>query len=248
MKSVKPIPRITVSSPPHASVRSSGIVRELSLDEQELQQKKIELSVLEARLAERELELATCQAELREFERDYLQTVGIRQQELKRIEAQIEEYTAYLESAQSFKPSAELKQIYRQLAKAIHPDLATEPKDRSHREQLMAVVNRAYEAGDIERLRLLLSDWVAAAESEDWCDITGQLLRTIRKITQSQQRLLHIEQQVKELEQTDLYRLQVKSRTIKSRGRDLLAEMAHALDRQIQLAQQQLNQLKNNMN
>jgi hypothetical protein len=248
MKSVKPIPRITVPSPPHSSVRSSGIVRELSPDEQELQQKKIELSVLEARLAERELELATCQAELREFERDYLQTVGIRQQELKRIEAQIEEYTAYLESAHSFKPSAELKQIYRQLAKAIHPDLATEPEDRSHREQLMAEVNRAYEAGDIERLKLLLSDWVAAAESEDWNDITGQLLRTIRKIAQSQQRLLRIEQQVKELEQTDLYRLQVKSKTIKCRGRDLLAEMAYALDRQIQLAQQQLNQLKNNMN
>jgi hypothetical protein len=245
MKSVNPMHRLAAPIP-SSSTKASTLVRELSLEEQELQQKQIELEMLEARLAEKELELATFQAELHNFEREYLQVVGIRQQELQRIEAQIDEYTAYLESAHNFTPTAELKQIYRQLAKAIHPDLATEPEDRTRREQLMAEVNRAYEAGDIERLKAILTDW-SLAEVDDWQDISVRLLHTIRKIAQSQQRLLRIERQVKELEKTDLYRLQLKSKHRKQRGRDLLVEMAQELDRQIQLAQQQLNELKSQM-
>jgi hypothetical protein len=245
MKSVTPTQSITTPIPPPNPIAST-LVRELSSEEQDLQQKQIELAVLEARLAEKELELATFQAELNQFEREYLQVVGIRQQELQRIEVQIEEYTAYLESNHNFAPTVELKQVYRQLAKAIHPDLATDPEERTRREQLMAEVNRAYAAGDIERLQAILTDW-SLGEVDDWQDVSARLLHTIRKITQSQQRLQRIERQVKELEKTDLYRLQLKSKHNKQRGRDLLSEMAQTLDRQIQLAQQQLNELKTQM-
>lgn len=221
-----------------------GLVREPSPDEKELQKKRTELADLETRLAERELELATFQAELHTFERLYLQVVGMRQQELQRIEAQIEEYMAYLALAPSFKPSDDLKQLYRQLAKAIHPDLATESEARAKRELLMAEANRAYERGDLERLQQLYLDWMNCPESIQGEDLNAELMRTLRKIAQSEQRLISIEQKMKGLEKTDIYQLQMKAKRGQELGRDLLMEMAHELDKQIRRAQRRLNELK----
>jgi hypothetical protein len=223
---------------------TGGLVRETNSEEQELQQKRAELADLETRLAERELELATFQAELHAFERLYLQVVGMRQQELQRIEAQIEEYIASLLSTHPFQPSGELKQLYRQLAKAIHPDLATEPEARAKRELLMAEANRAYERGDIERLKALFLDWSNDPDSVQGEDLNAELLRTIRQIVQSELRLANIEQNIQSLEQSDLFQLQVKAKHGQQMGRDLLMEMARELDNQIHRAQYRLNELK----
>ena len=46
-----------------------------------------------------------------------------------------------------------LKNLYREVAKRIHPDLAIDSTDRLERERLMAAANRAYEEGDEARLR-----------------------------------------------------------------------------------------------
>ncbi|WP_404784713.1 molecular chaperone DnaJ [Altericista sp. CCNU0014] len=221
-----------------------GLVREPSPEERELQKKRTELADLETRLAERELELATFQAELHIFERVYLQVVGMRQQELQRIEAQIEEYMDYLASAHSFKPTHELKQLYRQLAKAIHPDLATEPEARAKRELFMAEANRAYECGDLERLQELFFEWLNCPESIQGEDLAAELIRTVRKIAQSEQRLANIEQKIKGLEKTDIFQLQMKAKRSQQLGRDLLMEMARELDKQIHRAQHRLNELK----
>ena len=52
-----------------------------------------------------------------------------------------------------FTPSEDLKKLYREIAKRVHPDLATDPADRAKRNQVMADVNRAYAAGDEAKLR-----------------------------------------------------------------------------------------------
>jgi uncharacterized membrane-anchored protein len=223
---------------------TGGLIREPNPEEKQLQKKRAELADLETRLAERELELATFQAELHTFERLYLQVVGMRQEELQRIEAQIEEYMAFFASEHAFTPSNELKQFYRQLAKAIHPDLATEPEARAKRELLMAQANRAYEAGDLERLKTLFLDWSKDPESVQGEDLSAELIRTIRKIAQSEQRLAHIEQKIQRLEKTDVFQLQIKAKRGQQLGRDLLMEMAHELDQQIHRAQHRLNELK----
>lgn len=56
----------------------------------------------------------------------------------------------------------ELKRLYRKLARALHPDLALDPDEAARRQRLMAEVNEAYEAADLERLRRL-----AAALEQD---------------------------------------------------------------------------------
>ena len=107
---------------------SGQLVREPTPEEIELQRRQAELLELESQLAQRELDLATFQAELHAFENCYLEAVGIRHQELDRIEAQIAEYIAQLEANKDFHPSDRLKQLYRDVAKRIHPDLATDSR------------------------------------------------------------------------------------------------------------------------
>lgn len=122
----------------------SAIARRQTPEQQELDKKLAELAALETELAQRELDVATLQAELHAFEREYLRVVGIRYTEFDRIEAQIAEYMAYLESSRDFKPSESLKKLYREVAKRIHPDLTTDEEERSRRQQLMAEANQAY--------------------------------------------------------------------------------------------------------
>jgi hypothetical protein len=101
---------------------SDLLVISLSPELEELQRKAEELSALEADLVQGELDLATTHGELQNFEHEYQQIIGTRYAELERIEIQIAEYMAYLESNRDFKPSEDIKQVYRQVAKLIHPD------------------------------------------------------------------------------------------------------------------------------
>ena len=119
-----------------------------SPEEEELALKKAELEGMESELAQGELNLTTFQAELHSFEQQYLGLIGSRYTELERIEAQITEYMDYLESSRNFKPSDSLKKLYREVAKRVHPDLATDEEERTKRQDLMAAANQAYEEGN----------------------------------------------------------------------------------------------------
>ncbi|NCJ05766.1 molecular chaperone DnaJ [Synechococcales cyanobacterium C] len=226
---------------------TGNLVRVLTPEELELQQRLAELTALEDALARRELALATFEAELHAFEHLYLQRVGIRHCELDQITAQISAYMAELEADHQFCPTQRLRQLYREVAKSIHPDLATDEAERIRRQELMAEANRAYEAGDEARLQAILEDWNRSPESVRGNDAAADLLRTLRKIMQSQERLEAIEKRIRTLEQSDLYRLQLKTLNAQRQGQDLLTEMAHQLDQQIAVAQQRLQRLKTQM-
>lgn len=223
---------------------SSDLVRKLTPEEEELAKKKAELAELEAELAQRELELATLRGELHAFDRLYQQTIGMRYLELDRIEAQIEEYMAYLEASQNFAPSESLKQLYRQIAKKIHPDLTTDETERTRRQALMTAVNQAYEAGDEERLREMLHEWESSPETVQGEGIGAELIRALRQIAQSRDRLKRIEEEFLAMQQTELGQLRKQVLEAEQAGRKLLDEMAAQLDAQISTAQQKLAELK----
>jgi DnaJ-domain-containing protein 1 len=222
----------------------NSIVHKLTPEQEELEKKKLELSALEKELADRELDLATFQGELNAFEREYFRVIGVRYTELDRIEAQINEYMALLESSTDFKPSQELKKLYREVAKCIHPDLATDEDERKRRHELMAEANQAYEDGDEERLREILHNWQSSPESVKGEGITAQLIRIIRQIAQSRKRLKAIQEEIKALEETELYQLKIRVIEATKSGQDLLAEMVAQLDEEIESANEKLEQLK----
>lgn len=221
-----------------------GIIHKLTPEQEELENKKIELAKLETELAEKELELATFQAELNTFEKEYMRIIGVRYTELDRIEAQINEYIELLEANRDFKPSPELKKVYREVAKKIHPDLATDDDERQRRQQLMAEANQAYEDGDVEKLRAILHDWESSPESVKGEGISFELIRIIRQIAQSRERLKVIQEEIQALETTELYQLKTQVIEATKSGQNLLAAMASQLDEEIDNANQKLEELK----
>ena len=64
------------------------------------------------------------------------------------------------------KPSESIKKLHREIAKRAHPDLAQNDGQRTHRQQLMAEANRAYEENDEARLQEILRTWESVKESK----------------------------------------------------------------------------------
>lgn len=138
-----------------------------------------------------------------------------------------------LAHAVAFKPSDDLKRLYREIAKRIHPDLATDDAELAKRNQLMAEVNRAYAARDEGRLRAILEEWETSPDAVTGQGIGAELIRTLRKIHQVQSRLASLEVEIAMLTGSELAVLKVSAESEQMSGLDLLARMAGQLDRQI---------------
>ncbi len=227
---------------------SNQLVLQLSPEDEELQRKSAELSSLETELVQGELDLATIHAQLQNFEREYQQIIGTRYTELDRIEEQIAEYIAYIESSKNFTPSEDIKKLYREVAKRIHPDLTTNPAEKARRQELMVEANQAYEAGDMEGLRAILYKWESNPESVKGEGVAADLIRVIRKLAQCRERLREIKQEMESVKETELYSLKDRVDLAKEEGQDLLAVMAQELDEEIKEAQIKLQKIKSQLN
>jgi hypothetical protein len=147
-------------------------------------------------------------------------------------------------AAYQFKPSDNIKKLYREVAKRIHPDLATDDNKRIQYQQLMAEANRAYEEGDEVRLQAILHQWESSPESVKGDEPGAKLIRVIRKIAQVRERLRAIEEEFTQLKETSLFQLKMKVEDAEKKGRNLLSEMAVFLTQQIAWARDELNILK----
>ncbi|HEX3044316.1 MAG TPA: molecular chaperone DnaJ [Bacillota bacterium] len=253
---------------------STEVVYKMMPEEWELRKKEVELKYLEIKLAQRELDLTTFHAELRTFQARYLKILGGLYSKLDDLTAQIAELESRnlpndserrqkaaqareqaKESARTadaveqkpaceFKPSDNLKKLYREVAKRIHPDLATDDKKRVRYQQLMADANRAYEEGDEVRLQAILHQWESSPDSVKGDGPGAMLIRVIRKIARVRERLHAIEVEFNELKETSLFKLKMKVEAAEDKGRNLLSEMAVFLTQQIVQVREQLMILK----
>lgn len=240
---------------------ASEIVRQLTPEEEELAAKQAELARLEAQLADRELALASLKAELAGFEGLYLRRVGVLYAELDEWNARLaemrakrndtseartqasearsqaqESYSAAHGKAadiQPFSPSPELKSLYREAAKRVHPDTATDEKDRARRERLMKEVNAAYATGNEDTLKRILADISSSPESVQGFDIGADLVRTLRQLKQVRNRIAAIEAEISNISQSDIARLKAKADAVSVEGRDLLTEMATSIEARV---------------
>jgi len=144
------------------------------------------------------------------------------------------------ELSKDFKPSEEIKILYRQIAMKIHPDRATGEKEKAYQTRLMAQVNDAYAAGDIERLRQILQEWESSPESVIGEGIAVDLVRTIRSISQIKGRLKTIEKEIKTIKETEMHKMMMQVQEAEKSGRDLLNELSAKIESDIQLAKERL--------
>jgi hypothetical protein len=239
-------------------------------DESELEQKTAELASLRARLADARAVLQQLRSEISRFERDYNQTLGRRIAELERIEAEIARLTGYAgddsqwedesysaggarfqqEKAakppqQTWKtPEAELKSLYREVAKAIHPDLAGSASSKLARHELMSKANRAYEEDDRRTLQEILRIWRRAPVQPEVNSIAAELARVARLIARERQEILSVDAQVEELRKSYVCRFKLRVDQNLAMGSDLFAEMIAATELNINRARKRLALLR----
>jgi hypothetical protein len=97
-------------------------------------------------------------------------------------------------------PAPELKALYRDAAKRIHPDLATDEAEKERRNTLMAALNAAYDAGDTDAIQRILDGELSRPEAIIGDDIGARLMRAIRRNAQVRGRFAEL------LELTDALR------------------------------------------
>jgi hypothetical protein len=142
--------------------------------------------------------------------------------------------------AEPFKPSDDLKQLYRDLAKKIHPDLAPNEQSRERRNRFMQEVNQAYSGRNEERLRSLLHEWESSPDSVVGEGTGAELIRIIRQIASVHARIEAIGREMKYLKETELYSLKLRVDEAQDEGRDLFTEMAEEVDGRIEKANTRL--------
>jgi len=146
-------------------------------------------------------------------------------------------------SQNKFTSSENIKSLFREAAKRIHPDFANDENDRIRRTKLMAEINEAYKAGDEKRLRRILKEWEDSPENIVGDDIGARLIRTIRQIARIQKRMSSLESEINALMETAIYRLKVKIEGTNTETAKVLKDMASKLDEQISEQQKRLDKL-----
>ena len=140
-----------------------------------------------------------------------------------------------------FEPTSELKVMYRELAKLLHPDLTLDETEKERRHELMQQLNKAYQNGDLRTLHDILESERNNPESITGEDIGSELVRTIRKIAQVEKRIKQLEADIESLRTTDLFLLQEAAAKETQQGGDLLHRLSVDLDGRIRFLREQVN-------
>jgi hypothetical protein len=224
--------------------RSAAIARQPRPEDPEIFRLRAELAVLRAQLAAREVDLDRLRAQLNSFEGRYIRQVGvlyIRLDDWEDRTAQLNnptqpppEIVSDPEPETAPDPAApDLKSLFREVAKRIHPDFARNARDERHRTHLMAQANEAFLRADAELLHRMLHghDLPLATDSP-----AAELARTLAQISAVQKDLLTLDAELNTLTHSDMADLRHRTILAATEGRDLLAELAAQVKGRIGIA------------
>lgn len=239
-------------------------------EEQELNRLESEQAKIEEQVTTAELTLETSKTETAQFQHRYHQTVGRLYAQMDELDALIAKVQAGLSpddataqahaqaAEQQAKASAEeaglieaqptpppeitpeIKFVFRQAAKLMHPDRATNEPERLRRTALMAQVNVAYERGDQQAIEKLIKEYGHDPEAITGGDVASRLVKAIRRIAQLRRRMCEVQQQIDAMQQTEIFLLKQTIEETEAMGGDPLGDLAKKLmqelsERKIQL-------------
>ena len=139
-------------------------------------------------------------------------------------------------TAVSENSEAQIKKIYRQLARRYHPDLAADDAERVYRTEMMTAVNDAYAARSLAELMALVQELERKGQADSFAEKeTGvAMIKALEEeLRRCQRRLRQIELEMNNLYTHHLLELSTEVKFGKREGRDILAEMAEEVARQI---------------
>ncbi len=229
-----------------------------------------DLDTLRARVSElgllhdaRAAALAATEAELAAFKIRYRQEVGLLHEELDRLELALAEAElgelskrARTDTAAGAAPAATrpepqprfttdaVRKLFRDVAKAIHPDLTRDEDARDRRHSLMIEANRAYALGDEAQLRGILEAWERSPEAIEGTDDSATRLRLERRVTQIDEQLQMLDADLVALQDSPMWQLKAMVDAEAAKGKDLVKDMVRRLKRDILVATNRLEALQ----
>ena len=127
---------------------------------------------------------------------------------------------------------ARIKRLYRQLCRRFHPDLAQDAAERAWRTEMMTAVNAAYAARSLVELQALAETSDRSLSAETGTD--EQRLSALRdRLQQVERRLREVAQEIRDLTNSPAIGLSLDVKLARRQGRDLLAEMAADVEKEL---------------
>lgn len=147
-----------------------------------------------------------------------------------------------------FTPSDEIKKLYRETARKIHPDLSENPWEREKRHSLMAHLNEAYDQMDSEKIRDILQKWEEGLKPEDDLTTGMRLAKVLRQIARIKKRLKVIDDETEELRNMEMFRLKENMENSPNKGADFLQDLADDIEALINKARYKVADLADEVN
>lgn len=139
---------------------------------------------------------------------------------------------------------AEIKTLYRELAKRYHPDLAATEEERQWRTPRMADVNAAYAARDLTSLQRLAAGKDDATAPQIRIDSREALIASLRRESERLDELIErLEREFDELTYSPALQMQLDVTMGKRAGRDLMAQTVADLQTEIRKLERELKEV-----
>jgi hypothetical protein len=221
----------------------------------------VEAARLRDRLADIEAEQAALEAELAIFQAEYARRVLTVLAQVDELEALIAARVAEtsgapgdaaaareartrarrstagaqaVPSAPAAPPPADLKRLFREAAKRMHPDLAPDSDARGHAEAFMKRLNDAYRAGDGEAIADLMRQWAASPYGDGTASASAPRVAGLNAaVRRAQERLDAVRA-------SELAALMEETMAAAAAGRDHLAELRAAAEAALTAARTRL--------
>ncbi|MEX1249039.1 MAG: hypothetical protein WEA61_11230 [Anaerolineales bacterium] len=131
-----------------------------------------------------------------------------------------------------------VRELFRRLAKQYHPDLAQDAESKERCEKVMAEINRAYQAKDLEMLQALANCQAKGHRSSKLPEAEWARLKL--ELRQLDAMIFEIEQTIRELDLSPAMQMQSETRGERPGRHDVLAEMEADYRTRISELQEQL--------
>lgn len=125
-------------------------------------------------------------------------------------------------------PIHELKRLYRQIVKRLHPDVHPNPTDRE--KDLLNRANEAYKAGDLDEMRRIWEELAGTEQEEEYFDDTeegrAQLRELIKKL---RKRCEALEAEIRHIKTTFPYTIKIlldDDQALEMKHQELLDQLA----------------------
>lgn len=231
--------------------------------EQDLEALRRHVAARDAALAARAAEVAQVRATLEAFAVHYRQHVGLLHEELDELETQL----AALElgelhkrldergGAPSDRPAAAsaeaprftsdaARKLFREVARSVHPDLASDDTARQRRHALMVQANRAYAIGDEDQLRRILEAWDRSPDAVPGGDPQAMAERLRRRLMQLDEEGEALDGELAALRETPIFKLKTMVDAATADGKDLITEMIRRLQRELLVTRNRLDAMR----